>query len=199
MSDGMQWLTRSFSEGFCVAFREGASPEEFIVTIGGDPTRSLMLTRAQAESIDLASRYPDEGDLESYNLDTDELRATGFLQPDVEVIRVGSFNGWAFAIQSFASFLSDSVVAREASRGSRYISFSQTVNMAAWVQYAVDGDLVNSFDPIHPVAGPADGLYVDELGQDATSAVLLQLEERFRLGVPSSTDVQPLMTVSLSR
>ncbi|MGV9913397.1 DUF6461 domain-containing protein [Streptomyces tendae] len=199
MSDGIQWLPESFSEGFCVAFCEGVTAEEFILKIGGDPNRCLMLTREQAESIDLASRYPEEEDLESYDLDADELRETGFLRSDVEVLRIGSTHGWAFAIQSFGAYLSDASIARKVSRGSRYISFSQTVNMAAWVQYVIDGRVINSFDPVHPVAGPTEGLRVDELEDAPTFAILTQLEERFHLDVPKATDVQPLMTVSLRR
>ncbi|MFH9439021.1 DUF6461 domain-containing protein [Streptomyces rochei] len=199
MSNGIQWLRHSFEEGFCVAFCEEITPEDFIRRIGGDPSKSLELTREQAEVIDLASRYPEEEDLESHDLDADELREIGFLRPDIEVLRVGSANGWAFSLQSFGSFMSDSGIARKASRGSRYISFTQTVNMASWVQYAVDGILINSFDPIHPVAGPAKGLQIDALGENPSAAMLAQLEERFRLEVPKDTDHQPLKTVALSR
>ncbi|WAU78387.1 DUF6461 domain-containing protein (plasmid) [Streptomyces sp. Qhu-G9] len=201
MSDGVQWLPNSFSNGFCVAFCEEVTPNDFIFRLGGSPDRSLMLTREQAEAIDLASRYPDENDLESYDLNEDELKETGFLRSDAEVIRVGSANGWAFAIQSFGSFLSDSSIAREASRDGRYISFSRTVNMAAWVQYALHGELINSFDPIHPDAGGGEGIQTEglDLSDDPASAILAQLEGRFNLEVPRTIEVQPLTTISLHR
>ncbi|MEU6455024.1 DUF6461 domain-containing protein [Streptomyces sp. NPDC047065] len=201
MNDGVQWLPGSYSEGFCVAFCEKETSEGFIRRLGGNPAHCLMLTREQAEAVDLAGRYPEESDLEHCDLEEDDLRSAGFLIPEGEVIRVGSANGWAFAIQSFGSFLSDPSVAREASRGSRYISFGRTVNMAAWVQYAVDGDLINSFDPIHPVAGPSEGIDVEELQEsaDPTSVVLAQLEGRFQLETPRMTEFAPLLTATLGR
>ncbi|MFL9659563.1 DUF6461 domain-containing protein [Streptomyces sp. PB17] len=199
MSDGMLWLPDSFSEGFCVAFCEGVSPEEFVLKVGGDPNLALTLTREQAESIDLAARFPDEANLEYHDLDEAELREKGFLRSDAEVIRVGYFNGWTFSLQSFGTFMSNPAIALKASRSSRFISFSLTVNMAAWVQYAVGGNMINSFDPLHPVAGPAEGLHVDDLEDAPAFATLAQLQERFHLAVPRTTDVQPLMTVALTR
>ncbi|MER6678749.1 DUF6461 domain-containing protein [Streptomyces sp. NPDC000983] len=201
MSDGVTWLPESFSEGFCVAFCEGVSLEDFILRLGGNIDRSLMLTREQVEAIDLASRYPEMNELESYDLNEDELRDTAFMHPDAEIIRMGCISGWAYAIQSFGSYLSSPVTARQASRDTRYISFGQTVNMAAWVQYAVDGELVNSFDPLHPVGGSSEGIRVEGLedSHDPAFSVLTQMEERFHLEIPRSTDIQPMMTVCVGR
>ncbi|MDL2082204.1 DUF6461 domain-containing protein [Streptomyces sp. GXMU-J15] len=202
MSDGVNWLLDSYSEGFCVAFCEGVTQEEFIRRIGGDPAHTLMLTRAQAEAINLAGRYPEMSDLEYYDLDDDELRESGFMEPGAEIVRTGRISEWAFAIQSFGAFLSESQIARQGSHGTRYVSFGRTVNMAAWVQYAIDGELMNSFDPLHPPRGRSlAGLQINELGNsdDPASAVLAHLEERFHIAIPIDADEQSLLTISLRR
>lgn len=194
MSDGLQWLRASFPEGFSVAFCEGATPEDFIRRLGADPDGSLMLTRDQAEAIELCSRYPEEGSLEFHDLDEEELRELNFLRPNAEVLRFGAIAGWAFAIQSFGSYATNRSVGLEVSRATRFVSFTRTANMASWVQYFVNGEVVNSFDPIHPVAADATGISVEGLAEaeDPASTVLTRLEQDFSLEIPRATDFEPL-------
>ncbi|MEU6230956.1 DUF6461 domain-containing protein [Streptomyces sp. NPDC047042] len=197
MSDGLQWLRTSFPEGFSVAFCEKVTPEDFIRRMGADPDGALMLTRDQAEAIDLCSRYPDENSLEFHDLDAEKLRELDFLRPNAEVLRFGSIAGWAFAIQSFGSYATNRSIGLEVSRSTRFVSFTRTANMASWVQYFVNGEVVNSFDPIHPVAGAVGGISVEGLAEseDPTSTVLARLEQEFSLEIPRATDFEPLESV----
>jgi hypothetical protein len=197
MSDGLQWLCASFPEGFSVAFCEEVTPEDFIRRMGADPARSLTLTRDQAEAIELCSRYPDEDSLEFHDLNEEELRELGFIRPDAEVLRFGQISGWAFAIQSFGSYATNRSIGLEVSRSTRFVSFTRTVNMASWVQYFVNGEVVNSFDPIHPVAGAAGGIATESLAEseDPASTMLTLLEQEFSLEIPRATDFEPLTSV----
>ncbi|WP_231157106.1 DUF6461 domain-containing protein [Streptomyces sp. CNZ748] len=190
MSDGLVWLQESFPEGFTVAFCEGLSPQGFIEALGGELNSTLMLTRDQSEAIELYGHFPEDTDLEAFDLDKEELNDMGFLRPDTAVLRFGAVNNWAFAIQSFGSFAAAPGVALHASAGRRYISFSRTANMACWFQYVIDGEVANSFDPLHPVQGRAGGLAVEEISvsDDPVSAVLCCLESQLSLSIPKSSD-----------
>ncbi|MER5876198.1 DUF6461 domain-containing protein [Streptomyces sp. NPDC001910] len=194
MSDGLLWLLESFPEGFSVSFMEGVQPEVFIQTLGGEPEHTLALTRDQAEAIEMHARHPDAIDLDTYDLDEEEMMTNGFIRPGVEVLRFGKAGTWAFAIQSFGSYATSNQLPFHASLGRRFISFSRTTNTACWVQYIVDGTVASSFDPLHPKEGTEDGFSITEIAtsEHPDIATLRYLERQFSLEVPKSSDFRPL-------
>jgi hypothetical protein len=201
MSDGLRWLPESFPEGFSVTFCEGLSGLEVLERMGADPECVLSLTRDQAEILEMCNRSTESVALDPFDLDEEELRHCGFLERDIEVVRAGEIEGWAFTIQSFGAYSTTARRAKNASRGTRFVSFTRTVNTASWMRYAVDGVLVQSFDPLHPKSGDAGGVAFPGLGgaADPGMRVLEVLEEALGLRAPQSLDFDPLLSASLTR
>ncbi|MET8684516.1 DUF6461 domain-containing protein [Streptomyces sp. NPDC004732] len=194
MNNGLLWLPSAYSEGFSVAFCAGESAQGMLAKMGADPAHMIALSGGEAEAIEMHNFEPDDTDLESIDLDVTELQEHGFLGPDAVILRAGSFDGWAFAIQSFGTYATDARMNERISVETQCISYSRTVNADTWVQYAKHGEIVDSFDPFVPGAADPDWLDLDELAaaHDENAYVLGRLESHFNLYVPSGESTERL-------
>ncbi|MCX5057129.1 DUF6461 domain-containing protein [Streptomyces sp. NBC_00452] len=201
MHDGLRWLPGSFPEGFSVTFCEGLSGLDLLQRLGANPECALSLRRDQAEIIDIYNRSPESVDLDSFDLDEDELNDKGFLERGIEVVRAGENGRWAFTIQSFGAYSATTRRAKSVSQGTRFISFNRTVNTASWVQYALNGHLIQSFDPLHPQMNTPGGVPFPGLvkAEDPGMRVLQVLEESLGLSIPRSSNQTGLLSVPLGR
>ncbi|WSP77629.1 DUF6461 domain-containing protein [Streptomyces sp. NBC_01236] len=116
-------------------------------------------------------------------------------------MRAGSVEGWSFAIQASVSYVCARSYLRTLARGTRVVAVNMDVNIRQRVEYAVDGHILSSFDPISPH---------DDIGVEPSALawppgevmgpteVLGQIEARFGLWVPRNSENQRLPTAALS-
>lgn len=136
------------------------------------------------------------------DMDEEALEALGFLRPEANaIIRAGSVEGWSFAIQASTSYVSARNYLPTLSQGTRVVAVTMDVNITQRVEYAVDGRVLSSFDPIFPG---------DDIGADPSALawpagepmdpaeVLEQTGARFGLWVPQDSENQRLPAAALS-
>ncbi|MEU1131080.1 hypothetical protein ABZ383_14660 [Streptomyces sp. NPDC005900] len=199
MSDGLRWTLQAYPEGFSVSFTKGLDAARLIDRIGPRNASTLLLSREQAEAIDLFNHHPDETDLESVELDEEECRNLGFIDRNVHILRIGEIEGWAFALQSFDTYAASRRIAELASATTRHIAFSCTSNADVWVQYSVDGAVVDSFDPLYPPRTSEGGLNIRGLegAADPIASVLTHLESTEGLSIPREADFTSLPSIAV--
>ncbi|GGK44707.1 DUF6461 domain-containing protein [Streptomyces flaveus] len=150
MTDGLRWVAEAYDFGYSLIFCEDLAPEEVLVRLGAWRESVLFpLTRRQAQEIEVRNSADEPYDLDFLeDPDVEAVEERGFLQREADaIVRAGSIEGWAFAIQASTSYVSARNYLPVLSRGARVIAVSKDVNAVRRVEYAVDGSVLSSFDP----------------------------------------------------
>ncbi|MFJ2854555.1 DUF6461 domain-containing protein [Streptomyces rubiginosohelvolus] len=162
------------------------------------------LTRVEAQETEVRNAADDPYDLDHWgDLNVEAVEALGFLRRETDaVVRAGSIEGWAFAIQASTSYVSAWNYAPTLSRGTRLIAVSRDVNAVQRVEYTVYGRVLSSFDPGIPAfdEGAEPSALAWPLDGEGTSSpqVLEHLESRFGLWVPKDSQERRLPAAALS-
>lgn len=150
MTDGLRWVAEAYDFGYSLVFCEDLAPEEVLVRLGAWRESVLFpLTRMQAQEIEVRNSADEPYDLDFLeDLDVEAVEERGFLQREADaIVRAGSIEGWAFAIQASTSYVSARNYLPVLSRDTRVIAVSKDVNAVRRVEYAVDGSVLSSFAP----------------------------------------------------
>ncbi|GAA2662390.1 DUF6461 domain-containing protein [Streptomyces vastus] len=203
MTDGLRWVYEAYDFGYSLVFCEDLTPEEVLERLGARRESVFPLTAFEAREIETRNAADEPYDLDHLDdLDVEAVEELGFLRPSTNaVIRAGSIEGWAFAIQASVSYVSAVSYLPTLSRGIRVIAVSRDVNAVQRVEYAVDGRVLSSFDPLFPAYD--DGAEPLALGwpsgeRMSPTQVLEQLESRFGLWVPKDSEERRLPAAGLS-
>jgi hypothetical protein len=203
MTDGLRWVYGAYPFGYSVVFCERLAPEDVLVRLGARRESLFPLTRCEAQEIEVRNAADEPYELDHLeDLDVEAVEALGFLRRETDaVVRAGSVEGWAYAIQAFTSYVSARAYLPAFSRGTRVIAVSRDINAVQRVEYAVDGSVLSSFEPgmnpayndgADPSAFPWPSSVADPL------QVLEHLETEFGLWVPKASENQPLPAAALS-
>lgn len=197
-------MSAAYPFGYTLIFCEGLAPDEVLVRLGAWRESALFpLTRLQAQCIEVRNSADEPYDLDFLeDLDVEAVEERGFLRREADaIVRAGSIEGWAFAIQASTSCVSARDYLPGLSRGTRVIAVSRDVNATQRVEYAVDGSVLSSFDPgipayndgadpsAFPWPSPPEGL--------DSPQVLERLETEFGLWVPKASENQRLPAAAL--
>ncbi|MFI6434192.1 DUF6461 domain-containing protein [Streptomyces sp. NPDC050759] len=160
------------------------------------------LTRVQAQEIEVRNSADEPYDLDFLeDLDVEAVEERGFLRREADaIVRSGSIESWAFAIQASVSYVSARDYLPVLSRGTRVIAVSRDINAVQRVEYAVDGSVLSSFEPgMNPAYN--DGADPSALPWPSSVAdsrqVLEHLETEFGLWVPKASENQRLPAAAL--
>lgn len=118
--DGVAWIREAF-DAYCVTFARGLSVAELVHRIGSDPERILPSVSAD-EALRLAR---DEG----------------------PVARLGTSNGWAFAMESASAEGTDRRTLQRVSRGTDAVMLLDSGTPPYWFVHARDGEIASDFEP----------------------------------------------------
>ena len=184
-----------------VTFIADRAPEDVLRILGADPDGVLPLTRSDADAIERHNADPDSAgtEFDHDNLDSEDLQARGFLEPDGKVVRAGQAGSWAYVIESAIPGIAQEDAAL-LSEGTTVYSVSQTINAAAWFTYAQDGEVRISCNPFYAQGDLPVGLDPEELrvsGSTALKCVLKFLEEQAGITIPGEADYTPLPSACL--
>ncbi|WP_431789174.1 hypothetical protein HLK56_32005 [Streptomyces sp. G9] len=204
MTDGLRWILEAYPFGYSLIFCEDLTPEEVLERLGAQRESVFPLTRVEAQEIEVRNAADEPYDLDHLDdLNVEAVEELGFLRRETDaVVRAGSVEGWAFAIQASTSYISARNYAPTLSRGTRLIAVSRDVNAMQRVEYAVDGRVLSSFDPGIP--GSDDGAEPSALAWPSdgegmsSSQVLEHLESQFGLWVPKDSEERRLPAAALS-
>ncbi|WP_189135467.1 DUF6461 domain-containing protein [Wenjunlia tyrosinilytica] len=116
------WLPEVFDLGFCVTFARDVEPDELLVRMGGDPGAAVSLSAAEAETRELEDE--DAG----------------------PIVRVGSYPGWAFAVEIWGAHGTRDEVVRAVSAKTEAVVLLRNANAVKRFVHAQDGVIVCSFD-----------------------------------------------------
>ncbi|MFI5481639.1 DUF6461 domain-containing protein [Streptomyces rubiginosohelvolus] len=192
------------STSYSLIFCEDLAPEEVLELLGAQRESVFPLTRIEAQEIEVRNASDELYDLDHLDdLNVEAAEELGFLRRETDaVVRAGSVEGWAFAIQASTSYISARNYAPTLSRGTRLIAVSRDVNAMQRVEYAVDGRVLSSFDPGIP--GSDDGAEPSALawpsdGEGMSSEQVLEhLESQFGLWVGKDSEERRLPAAALS-
>ncbi|WP_328771754.1 DUF6461 domain-containing protein [Streptomyces sp. NBC_00286] len=204
MTDGLRWVAEAYDFGYSLIFCEDLAPEEVLVRLGAWRESVLFpLTRQQAQEIEVRNSADEPYDLDFLeDLDVEAVEERGFLQRYADaIVRAGSIEGWAFAIQASTSYVCARDYLPVLSRGTRVIAVSRDINAVQRVEYAVDGSVLSSFDPgMNPAhndgADPSAFPWPSSVSD--SRQVLEHLETEFDLWVPKASENQLLLAAALS-
>lgn len=197
-SNGLQWLLDAYDLGFCVLFARGLEAGELLARMGGEPQRAVALSRLDADALSaIGSPYVPRDSVDLSGLDVGDLERRGLLDGDDPVVRVGSCQGWAFAIEDGGARGSSREVVTSVSRGTKAVSLLRNINALTLFTYAEHGNVVCTFDVLlaHDRTGTAPDRLLDPMRQagidpegDApvrpARAMLEMAERHFGLGLP---------------
>ncbi|KOT99369.1 hypothetical protein ADK70_03915 [Streptomyces rimosus subsp. pseudoverticillatus] len=185
MSDGLQWVAErgAFEMGYWIVFARGLSAEELVSRLEGDFAAMTLMSWSDAVELEMEAEDEDE-----------------------QVVRVGSCQGWAFAVAEYGPLgeRTDELV-QAASAGTEAVSVSRTVNADTWFLHAKDGETLCEFEPglEHERTGVSSNDLVEALKQvglllpdgtsprehgsdvdDSERRVLQMAEQAFGVGLP---------------
>lgn len=179
MGDGLRWVEEAYPFGYTLLFCEGLAPEEVLQRLGARRESLYPLTRFEAQEIEVRNAMDEPFDLD--RPDAGILERLGFLRRSVDaVVRAGAIEGWGFAIQASTSYVCARDFLPALGAGIRVLVVSRDVNAVWGAACAVDGRVVSRFDSGNP------------------AEVLGELESRFGVWVPRSSEGQRLPAAGLS-
>ncbi|MFF0015150.1 DUF6461 domain-containing protein [Streptomyces sp. NPDC005374] len=203
MTDGLRWVSDAYPFGYSLVFCEGLTPEEVLRRLGARLGSLFPLTRHEAQEIEVRNSMDEPFDLDHLeDLDVERVEELGFLRRSVDaVVRAGTIEGWAFAVQASTSYVSAVGYLPALSRGTRVVTACRDVNAVQRVEYAVDGRVLSSFDPLIPAYD--DGAEPSALGPPfregmESAQVLEELATRFGLWLPKNSEASRLPAAGLS-
>ncbi|WP_406173074.1 DUF6461 domain-containing protein [Streptomyces sp. NBC_00996] len=118
--DGIAWI-REALDAYCVTFARGLSVDELVRRLGTDPAR--ILPSVSAHEAELLAR--DEG----------------------PVARLGTGNGWAFALESASAEGTDRRTLRRVSEGTEAVMLLDSGMPPYWFVHARNGEIAADFEP----------------------------------------------------
>ena len=204
MTDGLRWVAEAYPFGYSLVFCEGLTPEEVLRRLGARRESLFPLTRHEAQEIEVRNAMDEPFGLDHLeDLNVEAVEELGFLRRSVDtVMRAGSIEGWAFAVQASTSYVSAVDYLPALSSGSRVLAASCDVNATQRVEYAVDGQVLSSFDPGIPAyddgVDPSVLAWPPGAGSMSPPQVLEYLESRFGLWVPKDSEERRLPAAGLS-
>ncbi|MGD1222745.1 MULTISPECIES: DUF6461 domain-containing protein [Streptomyces] len=118
--DGIAWIRETY-DAYCVTFAKGLSAEELVRRMGGDPGR-IMPSLSAEDALELAG---DKG----------------------PVARLGTSNGWAFALEPASAEGTDRRLLRRVSEGTEAVMLLDSGMPPYWFVHARDGEIAADFEP----------------------------------------------------
>ncbi|MFD6294189.1 DUF6461 domain-containing protein [Streptomyces sp. NPDC060235] len=196
---GLQWIANQYDTGYTFTLCEGITPRELLVRIGARAQHILELTDLDVTELQSRSEDGHLSDLDFLDWEDEErvaqLQGAGFLsRPDV-VVRAGSTQGWAYAVEHFSSRATNYLDAL--SHGTRaYAVFRSGAGMQQ-VGYACQGRVLAYYEPRKSMQQRATTetevpgfLYTNEESPDI--AFLRFLERRLKIHIAWEDTLIPL-------
>lgn len=194
MTDGLRWVCQAYPFGYTLVFCEGLAPEQVLLRLGARRESLFPLTRVEAQEIEVRNAADEPFDLDHLDgLDVEAVEERGFLRPEADaVLRAGTIEGWAFAVQTSTSYVSAHDYLPALSRGTRVVTACRDVNATKRVEYAVDGRALSSLDPGVPAyddgVDPSALAWPTADGSMTAPEVMEWLEHRFGLWLPKASE-----------
>jgi hypothetical protein len=148
--NGLRWIADAYSTSFTLTLSEGLSPYELLRRVGAEERNIVPLTRSAAYELLLRDEEDHISDLGFLDWEDEaavaQLTSAGFLPaPPGTIVRAGSVEGWAYALEEFHC-QTDTYLAALSERG-RAFCVHRNAKGFSHVGYACRGEVVTSFEP----------------------------------------------------